>query len=44
MSKENRIVRNTAMLYLMNIAKLVLPLLTIPYLTRVLSTGGYAVY
>ena len=44
MSKKNRIVRNTAMLYLMNIAKLVLPLLTIPYLTRVLSTGGYAVY
>ena len=31
MSKGNRIVRNTAMLYLMNIAKLVLPLLTFLY-------------
>ena len=28
MSKGNRIVRNTAMLYLMNIAKLIFPLLT----------------
>ena len=28
----NRIVKNTAMLYIMNIAKLVFPLLTLPYL------------
>lgn len=31
------------MLYLMNIAKLVFPFLTLPYLTRVLSVEGYAV-
>ena len=35
--------RNTFMLYLMNIAKMVFPLLTLPYLTRVLSVPGYAV-
>ena len=45
MSKQNRIIQNTAMLYIMNIAKIVLPLLTMPYLTRVLDrNGGYAVY
>ena len=45
MSKENKIVKNTAMLYIMNLAKLVFPLLTMPYLTRVLDRdGGYAVY
>ena len=41
---ENRIVKNTAMLYIMNIAKLVFPLLTLPYLARVLSTEANAVY
>ena len=41
---ENRIVKNTAMLYIMNIAKLVFPLLTLPYLARVLSTDANAVY
>lgn len=30
------------MLYIMNIAKLVFPFLTLPYLTRVLSVEGYA--
>lgn len=30
------------MLYLMNIAKMVFPLLTLPYLTRVLSAETYA--
>ena len=40
----NRIVKNTAMLYIMNIAKLVFPLLTLPYLARVLSTEANAVY
>ena len=40
----NRIVKNTAMLYIMNIAKLVFPLLTLPYLAKVLSTDANAVY
>ena len=45
MAKSNRIVQNTAMLYLMNIAKLIFPLLTQAYLARVLSAdGGFAVY
>lgn len=45
MSKSNRIVRNTAMLYLMNIAKLIFPLITQAYLARVLDPeGGFAVY
>lgn len=39
---KNKLVMNTAMLYLMNIAKLVFPFLTLPYLTRVLSVEGYA--
>ena len=40
---KNKVVQNTAMLYIMNIAKLIFPLLTLPYLTRVLSVDGYAV-
>ncbi len=44
MSKSNRIVKNTAMLYIMNIAKLVFPLLTMPYLLGVLSENSGAVY
>ena len=44
MSKSNRIVKNTAMLYIMNIAKLVFPLLTMPYLLGVLSENSSAVY
>lgn len=39
---KNKLVVNTAMLYIMNIAKLVFPFLTLPYLTRVLSLEGYA--
>lgn len=35
--------KNTSMLYLMNIAKMIFPLLTLPYLTRVLSVDCYAV-
>lgn len=35
--------KNTFMLYLMNIAKMVFPLVTLPYLTRVLSVPGYGV-
>ncbi len=40
---KNKLVMNTAMLYIMNIAKLVFPFITLPYLTRVLSVEGYAV-
>lgn len=39
---NKKLVTNTAMLYIMNIAKLVFPFLTLPYLTRVLSVEGYA--
>lgn len=40
---KNRIVNNTISLYAMNIAKMVLPLITLPYLTRVLSKDCYGV-
>ena len=40
--KKSRVLGNTAMLYVMTVAKLLLPLLTLPYLTRVLSKEGYA--
>ena len=39
--KEKKVIGNTAMLYLMTIAKMVFPLLTLPYLTRVLSEESY---
>lgn len=38
---KNTIVKNTASLYLMNIVKIVLPLITLPYLTRILSKDVY---
>lgn len=41
--RENKMVMNTTMLFLMNVAKLVFPLLTLPYLTRVLSVECYGV-
>lgn len=41
--EEKTATKNTFMLYLMNIAKMVFPLLTLPYLTRVLSVPGYGV-
>ena len=41
--KNNNVVKNTTMLYLMNIAKMVFPLLTLPYLTRVLTVDCYGV-
>lgn len=41
--KSNRIIQNTISLYAMNIAKLIIPLLTLPYLTRVLSKDVYGV-
>lgn len=44
MKKEERTAtKNTFMLYLMTFAKMVFPLLTLPYLTRVLSTPAYGV-
>lgn len=39
--EEKRTVKNTVMLYIMAVAKLVFPLLTLPYLTRVLSEEAY---
>ena len=41
--KDIKIVKNTAMLMLLNIAKLIFPFITLPYLTRVLSTDCYGV-
>ena len=38
---KNNVIKNTTMLYLMNIAKVIFPLLTLPYLTRVLSVECY---
>lgn len=38
---EQIILKNSSMLLLLNIAKLVVPFITLPYLTRVLSTGTY---
>ena len=38
---ESKVLKNTIMLYVMNIAKMVFPLLTLPYLTRVLSSDMY---
>lgn len=39
--EEKTATRNIFMLYLMNIAKMVFPLVTLPYLTRVMSEGTY---
>ena len=39
--KSSKVVNNTIMLYFMSIAKLIFPLLTFPYLTRVLSEDAY---
>ena len=38
---KSKVVGNTIMLYLMSFAKLIFPLLTLPYLTRVLTTDTY---
>lgn len=40
---EHSITKNTVMLYLMTIAKIILPLVLLPYLTRVLSKEAYGV-
>lgn len=41
--KRQGVAFNVSMLYIMNIAKLVFPLITLPYLTRVLSVDCYGV-
>ncbi len=38
---KSKLLGNTIMLYLMSVAKLIFPLITLPYLTRVLSTDTY---
>ena len=35
------ILRNICMIYIVNLAKMILPLITLPYLARVLTTGCY---
>ena len=39
--KSTKIVNNTIMLMIFNIAKIVFPFITLPYLTRVLTTDSY---
>ena len=39
--KKNKIVNNTIMLMIFNIAKIIFPFITLPYLTRILSTEAY---
>ncbi|MBQ9744186.1 MAG: oligosaccharide flippase family protein [Clostridia bacterium] len=39
--QKSKVMGNTIMLYIMSIAKLIFPLLTLPYLTRVLSEDTY---
>ncbi len=40
---KNKVVKNTTMLYLMNLAKMIFQLVTLPYLTRVLTVDCYGV-
>ena len=40
---KNKIVKNTMYLYLITAVKMVFPLLTLPYLTRILSVEMYGV-
>lgn len=41
MKKKNNIVNNTVMLYALSVAKILFPMATLPYLTRVLSAETY---
>ena len=41
--KKNKILNNTIMLMIFNISKIIFPFLTLPYLTRVLTTDTYGV-
>lgn len=43
MFSKKKVTNNVVMLYLMNIAQLILPLITLPYLARVLSVADYGV-
>lgn len=43
MNEGKKATKNIVMLYGLNLAQLVLPLFTLPYLTRVLSVDGYGV-
>ena len=40
---DKRVTNNIVMLYILNITQLALPLVTLPYLTRVLSVSGYGI-
>ena len=42
-AETKKATKNTSMLYLMNIAKMLFPLVTLPYLTRVLTVECYAI-
>ncbi len=39
--KNSKLIKNSIALYSMTIAKLIFPLLTLPYLTRILSVEVY---
>lgn len=41
---RSNVVKNSIWLYILQFANLILPLLTIPYVTRVLGTAGYGEY
>lgn len=41
--KNKRIINNTIMLMIFNITKIIMPFITLPYLTRVLTTDTYGV-
>lgn len=41
--KTNKILKNTSALMVFNIAKMVFPFITLPYLTRILSTDAYGI-
>ncbi len=43
MSQKSKVTNNVTMLYIMNITQLILPLVTLPYLTRILSVNSYGV-
>ena len=43
MNFDRGVIKNTFMLYMMNIAKMIFPLITLPYLTRVLTVECFGV-
>ena len=40
---DKKAANNVIMLYIMNIAQIVMPLITLPYLARILSVSNYGV-